>query len=122
MSYTINEEKNYPYTSNAIYQATTAAVAGLEGQVLNQDENAGHVAARFDKKIHGRVLGDRTEMKIDIKTGSDGESTISLEAYPIDAVGRKLMFGARKGVTRTVVDWFFAHLEHRLAPQADTGS
>jgi len=122
MSYTINEEKNYPYTSNAIYQATTAAVAGLEGQVLNQDENAGHVAARFDKKIHGRVLGDRTEMKIDIKTGPDGESTISLEAYPIDAVGRKLMFGARKGVTRTVVDWFFAHLEHRLAPQTDTGS
>ena len=114
MSYTINEQKKYPHAGAAIYQAALGAVAGLEGQVLNQDENTGHVEARFDKKIHGRVLGDRTEMKIEIKSGSDGENTISLEAYPIDPVGRKLMFGARKGVTRTIVDWFFAHLEHRL--------
>ncbi len=39
---------------------------------------------------------------------------MSIEAYPLDPVGRKLMFGARKGVTRTVVTWFYAHLENRL--------
>ncbi len=37
-----------------------------------------------------------------------------LDAYPLDALNRKLMFGARKGVTQTIVSWFFAHLEHNL--------
>ena len=37
-----------------------------------------------------------------------------VEAFPVDAVGRKLMFGARKGVTRTVLNWFWAHVEHNL--------
>lgn len=121
MSYTINEERKYQHASNAIYQAVVGAVAGLEGQMLRQSGDNGQIEARFDKKILGKVLGDRTEMKIEIKAGSPGECVVALEAYPIDPVGRKLMFGARKGVTRTVTDWFFAHLEHRLATQADTG-
>ena len=37
-----------------------------------------------------------------------------IEVYPLDAVGRKLMFGARKGAPRTVATWFIAHLEQRL--------
>lgn len=37
-----------------------------------------------------------------------------VEAFPVDAVGRKLQFGARKGVTRTVLNWFWAHVEHNL--------
>jgi len=37
-----------------------------------------------------------------------------VDAYPLDAVGRKLMFGARKGVTQTVIDMFTTHLENNL--------
>jgi len=32
-------------------------------------------------------------------------------------VGRKLISGARKGVTRTVLTWFFAYVEHPLEKQ-----
>jgi hypothetical protein len=39
---------------------------------------------------------------------------VIVDAFPLDAVERKLMFGARKGVTLTVVTWFIAHLEHTL--------
>jgi len=37
-----------------------------------------------------------------------------VDAFPLDAVERKLMVGARKGVAQTVVTWFIAHLEHNL--------
>jgi hypothetical protein len=43
-----------------------------------------------------------------------GEHEIQMAAYPIDPVGRKLQFGARKGVTRTVMNWFLAHLDHQM--------
>jgi len=39
---------------------------------------------------------------------------VIVDAFPLDAVERKLMFGARPGVTLTVVTWFLAHLEHHL--------
>lgn len=39
---------------------------------------------------------------------------VVVEAFPLEAVQRKLMFGARKGVTRTVVTRFVAHLENNL--------
>lgn len=45
---------------------------------------------------------------------SESASAIRVEIYPIDPVGRKRMFGARKGVSQTVMTWFFAHLEHHL--------
>lgn len=114
MAYDINEEKSYRQSGQTVFQAAVGAVSGLEGKVLKQDAGAGTLEARFDKKIHGKVLGDRTEMNVTVATPTEGESTVSLEAYPIDAIGRKLMFGARKGVTRQVVNWYWAHLEHRL--------
>ena len=40
-----------------------------------------------------------------------------VDAFPLDAVERMLMFGARKGVTQTVVAWFSAHLENNLGVQ-----
>ncbi len=114
MPYTINETKAYDYPSDAVYQAALGAVGGLEGKILAQDAATHEIEAKFDKKILGKVLGDRTQFKVGITEASPGKSTVSLEAYPIDPVGRKLMFGARKGVTRTVITWFWAHLEHRL--------
>jgi hypothetical protein len=114
MPYTIKETKSYPHDRAAVFQAAIGAVGGLQGKVLSEDLDAGVIDAWFDKKIHGKVLGDRTQMKVEVLSVADGESVVNLESYPVDPVGRKLMFGARKGVNRTVVDWFFAHLEHRL--------
>ena len=114
MPYTINEKKSYTANSDTLYQATLGAIAGLEGKVEQEDTSAHSVQAKFDKKIHGKVLGDRTRMHVQI-VEENGERVVNIEAYPIDPVGRKLMFGARKGVTEKVVGWFFAHLEHRLS-------
>ena len=112
MPYTINEEKKFEFTQDEVYQAALGAVDGLQGKVLETDD-ASVIEAKFDKKIHGKVLGDRTQLKV-VVTDSASGATVAVEAYPIDAIGRKLQFGARKGVTRTVVDWYWAHLDHRL--------
>jgi len=114
MSYTIKEEKLYPQTMTAVFAAAVGAVAGLNGKVAKEDAAAGLVEAQFDKTIHGKVLGDRTRFYVRLQQASPEQITVSVEAYPIDAVGRQLMFGARKGVTRTVLDWYWAHLEHRI--------
>ncbi|NLF65120.1 MAG: hypothetical protein GX579_11040 [Chloroflexi bacterium] len=113
MPFTINEKKAYETTPDAVFQAVLGAVEGLQGKVEKQDGAARTVEARFDKTIHGKVLGDRTRMHVQVN-GGDGHSELDVEIYPIDPVGRKLQFGARKGVARQVITWFFAHVEHRL--------
>lgn len=114
MKYTVREEKSYEATAEAIYQAALGAVEGLEGKVLKQDADAKSIEAQFDKKIHGKVLGDRTRMELAVRPGDDDRGQVTVEIYPIDPVGRKLQFGARKGVSQQVMTWFVAHLEHRL--------
>lgn len=114
MPYEIKQEKSYPKTAEAIYAAALKAAAGLDGKVSAQKPEEGAFEIRFDKKILGKVLGDRTFMSVKVHANADTQGTIVIEAYPLDPVGRKLMFGARKGVTSTVVTWFFAHLEHNL--------
>lgn len=112
MSYDINEERKYDQGADAVLQAALGAVSGLDGKVLKQEGN--HIEAKFDKKILGKVLGDRTQIEVDLSPGDNGQTAVAVTIYPIDPVGRKLMFGARKGVSKTVLGWYWAHLEHRL--------
>ena len=114
MPYTVKESRSYEKPEENIYQAAQKAIAGLEGKVLAADANAGTIQGQFDKKIHGKVLGDRSQILVTVSGSDDGSSAVAVEAYPINPVGQKLMFGARKGVVPTVVSWFWAHLEHNL--------
>jgi hypothetical protein len=111
MSFEVNESKTYEQPLETVRTAALGAIAGLEGKVLKESD--GRIEAKFDKKILGKVLGDRTQIEIDLSTAGS-ESQVDVSIYPLDPVGRKLMFGARKGVSQTVASWFWAHLEHRL--------
>ena len=115
MSYTVKETKSYEQPTDKVFEAALKAVAGLEGTVLAKDMAAGTIQGQFDKKIHGKVLGDRSQILIEVTSTGSNQSTIAIEAYPINPVGQKLMFGARKGVVPTVVSWFWAHVEHNLS-------
>lgn len=112
--YTVRREESYEEGREAVFEAALGAVDGLQGKVLKQDAGAGSIEAQFDKKIHGKVLGDRTRAEIAVGDGENGVGRITVAIYPVDPVGRKLQFGARKGVPQQVLGWFFAHLEHRL--------
>lgn len=111
--YDITEEKEFPHSIGKVQQAVLGAVSGLEGKVLEQKEEGKQLKFFFPKTILGNTLGDRTHLLVELSSAGEG-TKVSLLAYPVDAVERKLQFGARKGVTRTVVTWFWAHVEHRL--------
>lgn len=111
MSFDVSQSKTYSQPLEAVQTAALGAISGLEGKILKQSEN--RIEAKFDKKILGKVLGDRTQIEIDL-AAANGESQVNVTVYPLDPIGRKLQFGARKGVSQTVISWFWAHLEHRL--------
>ncbi len=105
----------YPVPTATVYQAALAAVADLRGQVLHSDPTQGRLEARFDKKLRGKILGDRTQIEIQIDATATAQSSVAVLVYPLDVLNRQLLFGARKGVPETVLSWFFKDLERHLA-------
>ena len=122
MPYTVKDSRKYEQAQDAVYQAALKAITGLEGKVLAEDAVAGTIKGQFDKKIHGKVLGDRSQLLVALSSDGENATTIAIEAYPINPVGQKLMFGARKGVVPTVVSWFWAHVEHHLGVTEKAGT
>ena len=114
MPYTIEEEKTFQASSADLQKAILGAIKGLEGEVLKHDAEAGRLEVKFPKTILSNVLGDRTQMELNLESTSASETKVALKIYPINPVGQVLQFGARKGVPRKVMTWFFAHTEHRL--------
>lgn len=106
-------EKRYPQDAASVYQAALKAIEKLEGKIVTASADAHKVEVRFPKTILGKVLGERTYLTCEVRPDGE-ESLVVVDAYPLDALDRKLLFGARKGVTQTVVTWFSAHLEHNL--------
>jgi len=113
MPYEIHQEKNYSQDARSVYDAALKSVEKLKGQVVSSKPDDLRIEVKFDKTLLGKVLGDRTQLTCVILTEGN-ESKVVIDANPLDAVGRKLMFGARKGVTQTVIDLFIEHLENNL--------
>ena len=113
MPYDVHQEKAYSQDARTVYDAALKSVEKLNGKILSSSPNDLRLEVKFDKTILGTVLGDRTQLTCVVRTEGD-ENKVVIDAYPLDAVGRKLMFGARKGVTQTVIDLFITHLENNL--------
>jgi hypothetical protein len=113
MPYDIHHEKTYSQDRSKVYLAALKSVEKLKGQMLSSKPDDFRFEVKFDKTLLGKVLGERTNLICIVQT--DGEhSKVVVDAYPLDAVGRKLMFGARKGVTQEVINLFTNHLEANL--------
>jgi len=113
MPFEQHKEKNYSKDVQSIYQAALKATEKLDGKIISSTPEQYRFTARFPKVILGKTLGDRTELSCAVRTEGDGGIAV-VDAFPLDAVERKLMFGARPGVTLTVVTWFIAYLENAL--------
>ncbi|GAB4580530.1 MAG: hypothetical protein Fur0022_32720 [Anaerolineales bacterium] len=113
MPFEQHQEKTYSQNMQSVFQAALKAAEKLEGSIVSQVPEKARVEVKFNKTILGNVLGERTHLTCEVRP-QGAESLVVVDAYPLDAVGRKLMFGARKGVTATVVSWFLAHLENNL--------
>lgn len=113
--YRVTDTKMYTQSAESLQQATMAAVDALGGKIASQVDAT--TIVKFHKTILGKVLGDRTHFELTIQPNDDG-SQLDLLAYPLDAIGRELKFGARKGVTRTVISWLHAHIDYQLSMQS----
>jgi hypothetical protein len=113
MPFEQHKEKKYSKDVQSIYQAGLSAMQKLDGKIISSDPEGHKFTARFPKVVLGKTLGERTELSLAVQ--ADGEGGVAMvDAFPLDVLERKLMFGARPGVTLTVVTWFIAHLEHNL--------
>jgi hypothetical protein len=108
-----HQEKSYSQDAPSLYQAALKATEKLEGKIITSAPEKFRFEARFPKVILGKTLGERTQLAFEVRAQGENNQVV-VEAFPLDALERKLLFGARKGVTLTVVTWFMAHLEHNL--------
>jgi len=113
MSLDQHQEKTYNQDAQAAFQAAQKAAEKLGGNFVSASPDQLRFEAKFPKVILGKTLGERTYLTCEVRPQGDG-SVVVVDAYPLDALERKLMFGARKGVTQTVMLWFTAHLENHL--------
>ena len=113
MPFEQHREKTYQQDVQSVYQAALKAAEKLEGRIISSDLQKFRLEAKFPKVILGKTLGERTHFSCEVRSQAEC-SLVVVDAYPLDALERKLMFGARKGVTLTVMTWFITHLEHNL--------
>jgi hypothetical protein len=113
MPYEQHQEKQYANDQETIFRAALASVESLNGGLVSSSAEKGRLEVKFPKKLLGKTLGERTHLTAEVRTQGEG-SLVVVDAYPLDAIEQKLMFGARKGVTQTVVKLFIEHLDEQL--------
>jgi hypothetical protein len=116
MSYTVKETKTYNQAADAVTRAASEIIAQLDGKTTkkNKPEN-GRLDANFNKKVKGSPLNNRIQLEVTITPSSAEQAAVVVEAYPVDPVGNKLMFGVRGNPSRVVVDAFLGDLDQRVA-------
>lgn len=114
MPFEQHQEKQYPKDSGTLYRAALAASEKLGASPVSTAPEKFRFEVKFPKTMLGKTLGERTYLTCEVRPQGEA-SLVIVDAYPLDAVERKLMFGARKGVTQTVVTWFLEQLDQQLA-------
>jgi hypothetical protein len=115
MPYEKESKQSFSYPLADVFQAAKHCVTYMGGKVLKEDEKKGLLHAQMDKKLFGDYLGDRSKLEMQITSADENETEIYIYAYPLNAVGQKLMFGAREGVVETIMAAFFKEVAKRLA-------
>lgn len=118
MPFEIKKVMTYPQSYEEVYKAAYLTIQELGGKVIKHDLANKQLFGQMDKKFQGKLLGDRSQLEMTFSKDADGNTALSMYAYPLNAIGQKLMFGARKGVVETVVAGFFDEVAKKLAVKA----
>lgn len=114
MPYEKESTRTIKYPLKDVYQSAEYCVKYMGGKILKEDFENGILHAQMDKKLFGDYLGDRSKLEFQFTDEGDQGTKIYIFAYPLNAVGQKLMFGARKGVVETVIETFYREMEKHL--------
>jgi hypothetical protein len=113
MPFEQHQERSYPSDPARVYAAVLKANEALEGKIVASSPEQGRLEVKLPKVMLGKTLGERTQLTCQV-TALGSSSGVVVDAYPLDALERKLLFGARKGVTETAVTWFLEQMEKNL--------
>ena len=114
MPYEKKSSKIFSYPLETVFQAAKTCVPFMGGKILKEDEKKGLLHAQMDKKLFGDYLGDRSKLEMTFTSSAENETNVAIFAYPLNAVGQKLMFGAREGVVETMLAAFYEQLGKHL--------
>ncbi len=118
MPYEVNTAKKYAYPLSRVYECARLSIAAMGGKVIKNDPAGGRLQGQMDKKLYGKILGDRSLLDITM-TEENGETNMAILAYPLNAINQKLLFGARPGVVQAVLAAFYDEVDKRLAASGE---
>jgi len=114
MPYEKKRTEVFGHPFEKVYRAAFVCVKELGGKVLKNEPEQKVLHAQMHKRIKGETLGDRSKFEMRFVDDDPDQTTVHILAYPLNAVGQKLMFGARKGVVERAMTIFFDEVRKRL--------
>jgi hypothetical protein len=117
MPYEKESKKNINYPIEMVYESAKFCIGHMGGTILKDEQEDGILHAQMDKKLFGDYLGDRSKLEIKFTETANNETEVYIYAYPLNAVGQKLMFGARKDVVERMMAAFYEEIDKRLQEQ-----
>lgn len=115
MPFEVKKVMTFSQPFDEVYKAAYRTIPELGGKVVKHDLDNKKLFGQMDKKFQGKLLGDRSQLEMTFSSDASGNTVVSMYAYPLNAIGQKLMFGARAGVVETVVKGFFEEVAKKLA-------
>lgn len=114
MPFEVKKSKKFLYSYEQVYKAAYLCAKNLGGKVILHQPDNKKMHADMDKKLQGKVLGDRSRLEFTFLVEESNETTVNIYGYPLNAVNQKLMFGARPGVVETVITVLFEEMDKKL--------
>ena len=119
MSYEVKESRVYARPAAEVTAAAAEVMKEIEGKpAKGSDPGKGRVEASFNKSVAGKAFGNRVRLIVQVTGQPDTGCALALEAYPIDPVGMKLLFGVMGDPARLVANAFTSRLDARLGRAA----
>lgn len=115
MPYEAKAAKTYSHPTDKTIQTVTGVIQTLGGKPSKKNDPAlGRLEANFNKKIKGEYINNRLQLEVSVTAQSPEQALVSAEAYPVDPIGRKLMFGVLGKPAEQLIRTFFAELDTQI--------
>jgi hypothetical protein len=114
MSLDKHMEQSFPREPKVVFQAVLAGLEKLDAKTVKSEPEQYRIELKLPKVMLGKTLGERTYVTCEARAQEVG-ALLVVDAYPLDALERKLLFGARKGVTQMAVDMLLEQVGQHLA-------